>query len=174
MFRQDLAKFMNNCDKLARQVEELTKITVDLRGQVKALQEARAEVVSTPVPTPEREAVKPSETGRDKEAQRAASLCDVIETHVAAVEGILSQQDLDSVETLLDDLEAAFNANLRKFANHPRIKQIREAASTMRKDFLAAAKQSPLATNPYLKNVRQRSLNDARQAARTLRALCED
>jgi hypothetical protein len=174
IFRQDLAKFRNDCDRLARQVEELTKVTADLRQQVNTPRDARTEPIPKQVPVREQEAVSPSQSSRDKEPQRAPSLCDVIETHIAAVEGILSQPDSDSVETLLDDLEASFNANLRRFANHPRILQIREAASTMRKDFLAAAKQSPLATNPYLKNVRQKSLNDARKAAKTLRALCEE
>jgi len=174
LLRQDLGKFNKDCDKLSTQVQELTKLTHDLREQVAMLREARTAIPSKPLTGPEREVINPADMPRDREASRGAALCDIIETHVAAVEGILSQPDADSVEPLLDDLEAAFTANLKRFANHPHIQEIRQAASAMRKDFLAAAKQSPLAANPYLKNVRQKSLNDARKDARTLRSLCEE
>jgi hypothetical protein len=173
-FRQDVTRFKSTCDKLGKQVDELMKLTTELKDQVALLKEAGTAVPSKPGVQTQPAVVAPGEAAQPRETQPVPGLCDMIETHIAAVEGVLSQPDLDSAETLLDDLQASFDANLRGYAQHPRIAQIRAAASTMRSEFLAAAKQTPLATNPYLKNVRQKSLNDARKAARALRSLCGD
>jgi hypothetical protein len=173
-FRQDVTRLKSSSDKLAKQLEELAKLTTELREQVALLQEARTAQPSKPPAQTEPAVVAPGGTAQTREARPLPELCDMIETHIAAVEGVLSQPDLDSAETLLDDLQASFDANLRAYVQHPRIAQIRAAASTMRTEYLAAAKQTPLATNPYLKNIRQKSLNDARKAARTLRSLCGD
>ena len=172
LFRRDVGRLTSTCDKLTSQVKELTKLTAELSQQVTLLQEARKPVMAKPVPAPEPATIMPAESTLTRGPQPTPGLCDIVDTHIAAVEGILSQPDPDAVGTLLDDLAAAFDANLKAFDQHPRIDQIREAASAMRNEFLAAAKQAPLATNPYLKNVRQKSLKDARSAARKLRSLC--
>lgn len=173
-FRQDVSRLKITCAQLTKQVEELTKLNADLKEQVALLQEVRTAIAAKPqAPSGSAPAVS-RDTASPGEPKPTPGLCDIIETHIAGVEGILSEPDVDSAETLMDDLQAAFEANLKAFSQHPRIQQIRAAAAQMRSEYLAAAKQTPLATNPYLKNVRQKSLNDARKAARTLRALCEE
>ncbi len=72
IFRQNLSTFKNNCDKMARQVEELTHITADLRLQVKELRESRSALVTKPVPTSEGMAVRPphADKGRERNESR--------------------------------------------------------------------------------------------------------
>jgi hypothetical protein len=180
--RQELPKFRGECERLNKQVSELTKAVAELRREVVVLREAKTAAPPTPatptvhLATPagkDREPVPDRSVVQDKGVPKDTELCEIIETHIAAVEGILSQGNVDSMDTLVDDLAAAFEANLRKFSRDPRIGEIRDAAANMRSNFLSAAKQSHLATNPYLKNVRQKSINDGRKYAKTLRAVCE-
>lgn len=173
-FRQEVNRLKMTSTRLSKQVEELTKLTADLQEQVVQLRESRSAASSKPAEFSATPPVEPRKTPTAREPQAAPGLCDIIETHIQAVEGVLSQPDLDSAETLLDDLQAAFDANLRPFAQNPKIQQIRAAAATMRNEYIAAAKQTSLANNPYLKNVRQKSLTEARKATRSLRALCEE
>jgi hypothetical protein len=178
--KQDLSRLKGTCDRLTKELNDLKKVTAELSQEVAKMREAETARSATPPSRPDRTLLRETENPREREPVRDvvpakdAALCEIVETHIAAVEGILSQPVTDSVDAFVDDLQAVFEANLKKFSRDPRIDQLRQAAATMRTNYLAAAKQGHLAMNPYLKNVRQKSLNDARQAARTLRLLCEE
>jgi hypothetical protein len=177
LLRQEISKLRGDCDKLGKEVAELTKTTADLHREIALLRQvtSAAPRPSTPV---ERDISRDKEKVKDRDNAQAvpkdSGLCDIVETHIVAVEGILSQTGAESMESLMDDLEAAFEANLKKYAGNPRTAEIREAAAAMRSSFLAAAKQSHLAMNPYLKNVRQKSVNEGRKSAKLMRSLCEE